>query len=318
MIGRLRSFLIERAPDWRLPLEREWRVLFHNNYHPHHSNINLLWFSDGARFPQVVTKVFPRPEIPAREFANLQRAYRCAPEIVPKPLHFGDTGDEYALWMAGMPGWRPSRLNGARLRALIQMIGSLHQAVRAVEAPGASRWERAVSAPLATLRDFGTAQVVRDGCARLESGLSASWLQRLPIIPQHGDLYADNVLHHGGSWHVIDWESYGTIDLPFYDVVTLLYSVLNRDGRPPRPNALLAEVPSIVDSYGRRMGLTSQDLRLLFPLALANWFHLQWSDGRQEFATRMYAAIQAYFEQPRLWEHALLGSLTSPLADHNN
>src|SRR2546423_1772691 len=99
MMSRWKAFLLESAKQWDLPKGGEWSFLFNNNYHPHCSNLNLLWFHDGGQFPRVVTKLFHEPEIPKREFENLTRAYACAPSWIPKPLHFGYEGEFWTLWM---------------------------------------------------------------------------------------------------------------------------------------------------------------------------------------------------------------------------
>jgi thiamine kinase-like enzyme len=123
------------------------------------------------------------------------------------------------------------------------------------------------------------------------------------MIPQHGDLFLDNLLTDGKRWHVVDWETFGSIDLPFYDLFTLLLSALSSEGETPdrwKP-ALAAATPGLTADYVCRLDLNAADIPVLLPLSLANWFHLQWSDGRAEFAGRMYKKIEHYFEHPEQW-----------------
>jgi hypothetical protein len=65
--------------------------------------------------------------------------------------------------------------------------------------------------------------------------------------------------------------------------------------------SLTAQMPGLVAGYARRLNLRTADIPVLMPLSLANWFHLQWSDGRAEFAARMYQSIRHYFEHPAAW-----------------
>src|SRR5881397_3247923 len=36
--------------------------------------------------------------------------------------------------------------------------------------------------------------------------------------PQHGDLWPSNVVHSGGSWWLLDFEVFGEVQVPLYDV----------------------------------------------------------------------------------------------------
>ena len=63
-----------------------------------------------------------------------------------------------------------------------------------------------------------------------------------------------------------------------------------------------------MNRYEHGLGETFPHVSLCLPLTLANWFHLQWVDGRREFTTRMYQTIQHYFEHADLWEEVFLRS----------
>ena len=297
----------------------EWSFLLHNNYQPHYSTLNLLWFHDGSEFPQVVTKLYRQPEVLQREFQNLTQAHACVPALVPKPLHFGQQQEFWTLWMEGVPGWRihTEDQSPAMLRSMVDMVASMHGALRVREGRvDPDRYRRMVTEPLATLAQFGQAASVQAGCAALAARISADWVQALPIIPQHGDLFLSNVLSSRGQWRVVDWETFGVIDFPFYDVFTLLLSVLRAEGETPEQwqGPLVKQAPALTASYAQALGLSLADVPLFLPLTLANWFHLQWADGRKEFADRMYATIQHYFEHPEAWERSFLaaGSAETP------
>ncbi len=319
VIGRWRAFLLERAAQWGLPDGGTWSCLFSNNYQPHYSSICLLWFHDGDEFPQVVSKLYREPAILEREFRNLTRVHASAPALVPKPLHFGQQDEFWTLWMEGVPGWRihPKDVSSATLRSLIAMVTSLHSAVlESSSRPNPDRYRQIVTDPLATVARYGDSASVKAGCAGVAAGTSAEWVRSLAVIPQHGDLFFSNVLAHRGQWRVVDWESFGTIDFPFYDVFTLLLSLLRPGGDTPEQwdAALLKHVPGLMASYARALGLSSTDIPLLLPLTLANWFHLQWTDGRQEFCGHMYKTIQHYFEHPDVWARAFLPAQSAEAA----
>jgi Ser/Thr protein kinase RdoA (MazF antagonist) len=208
------------------------------------------------------------------------------------------------LWMEGVPGGRARERTPRQLRAMVEAVAGMHRAMRrSILSSVGERRRQLVSAPLETLAQYGDSAAVRQGCAGLAAKATDVWLDTIPVIPQHGDLFVDNLLTDGKSWHVVDWESFGSIDLPSYDLFTLLLSVLGVEGETPDgwKRDLAAEIPGLVANYVNWLELNRPDIGVLLPLSLANWFHLQWSDGRVEFAARMYRKIQHYFERPEQW-----------------
>jgi aminoglycoside phosphotransferase (APT) family kinase protein len=313
MIRDWQNFLVDHVSEWGVSGSGEWHFLLHNNYHPHCSNINVLWFEGKSKFPAVVTKLYREPEILRREFGNLKRAHGLAPAWVPRPLHFGQQGPFWSLWMQGLPGARyavQTKHSPATLRSMIDMVAALHSEVAKTTAvPAPDRYARLVSTPLRAVVEFAESAKVKEGCAKLAAAVPAEWIAAMPAIPQHGDLFCDNLLHHQGQWHVIDWESFGTIDLPFYDALTLLLSLAGATEKGPEAwdATLVQQIPELVQRYANALGLQATAVRQMLPLTLVNWFYLQWCDGRQEFSQRMYGTLDRYFSSPHAWEKAFLG-----------
>jgi hypothetical protein len=310
MISEWKTCLLDHAGEWGLPQTGEWSFLFFNNYHPHCSNMDVLWFWNAEKHPRVVTKISREPARPRREFTNLQQAYAAAPEWVPRPLHFGAQGNFWTLWMQGVPGMRFKRRHTAGvMRSMVETVARLHAATGLPSGNvQPDRYRRSVTEPLHALREFGSSPAVEEGCRRLFAKTGADWIGLLPVISQHGDLYDGNLLEHNGGWHVVDWESYGMVDLPAYDLYTLLLSMLLVDGATCREwrSGLTDKIPGLTGLYGERLGLSRRDLALLLPLTLANWFYVQWKDGRAEFSERFYPTIADYFENSDRWENIFL------------
>jgi thiamine kinase-like enzyme len=179
----------------------------------------------------------------------------------------------------------------------------MHSAVRKSGIQDPDRYRRLILEPLNTVAQFGASASIRDGCASVLNRVSMDWLKALPAIPQHGDLFPSNILTHRREWYVVDWESFGMVNLPFYDLLTLLLSLLQTEAETPDKwhPSLTKQAPLLIGDYARQLGLRA-DIPLLLPLTLANWFHLQWVDGRKEFVTRMYRTIEHYFDHRELWE----------------
>jgi hypothetical protein len=314
MIAQSKEFLLATAEQWHLPRTGEWRFLLHNNYQPQNSNVNLLWFHEADPFPRVVTKIFREPEIPKREFENLTQVYQCAPRWVPKPWHFGLQGEFWMLWMEGVPGSRfgpHNNFSPDNLTAIVDILAQMHNRLRkSDEKADLSRYRRVVSEPVQILARFGAAASVQEGCKRMLARSGADWLVRLPIIPQHGDLVVGNLLLDSGQWHVIDWDGLGMVDVPFYDLITLLYSALVTRGETPEQwdPTLVKQLPILIRTYAQALSLPTETISSLLPVCLTNWFHLKSSDGCHEFAVRMYKVIQHYFEHQDLWERVFVSA----------
>ena len=312
MIREWKTCLTSHAAHWGLPASGDWRFLLYNNYQPQCSDLALFWFHEGGAFPRAVTKVLSEPTRGEREFANLRQAYAAAPEWVPRPLHFGAWGKFWTLWMEGVPGVPfQGSLIPAVLESMTGAVSGMHQAFgKIADAAGEDRWQQTVSEPLKCLASFGPAKAVQEGARGLLTKASADWLQRIPRIPQHGDLYAGNLMVDGARWHAVDWEVFGLIDFAGYDMFTLLLSLLRSGGDDPAQwdPALVRQLPALVRQYAGSVGLSSEDMPMLLPLTLANWFHLQWRDGRVPFCDRLYRTITVYFEQKASWERVFFAA----------
>ncbi|HUK18898.1 MAG TPA: aminoglycoside phosphotransferase family protein [Bryobacteraceae bacterium] len=308
MVEQLSTFLSQNTIDWGLPAGGTWKFWVYNNYHPHCTNLDVMWFHDDDAFPRVITKLDHQRTVLAGEFEHLAEVHSCSPAYVPRPLGFGRIDDLWALWMEGLPGL-PCRTDYSPhiLRGITGMLVSIHASVRDWHRPADSgRYHRAVMEPLQSVVQFGDSEAVRAGCALLASRIREEWINSLPVIPQHGDFCAGNIISFRGQLHVLDWETFGRTDLPFYDLFTFLISLFNGGGDlPPHiPPALAAQVPTIIELYATGMGLATPDTELLLPLALVNWFHLMWLDGREKFTSRMYKLIEHFFEHADLWQQA--------------
>jgi aminoglycoside phosphotransferase (APT) family kinase protein len=313
MIGAWKGFLFDNVAKWRLPAGGEWSFVIHNNYQPHCSNLNVMWFHNHGAFPRVVVKFCTDPAPLKKEFENMRRAHQCAPAVVPGPLHFGPHGHLWGLWMEGVPGSVLTTAKGYApdaLHSLVAMVATLHAAVRhgGRNPLDPDRYRLMGQEPLAALEHFGPSAAVKAGCSQVAAAISAPWLNALPLIPQHGDLYSGNVLSHRDRFYVVDWESFGAVDLPFYDLLILLYSLLRDTGATPATwqPSLMNRVPSLIRSYAQRLDLAPSDVSLLLPLALANWFYIHLKEGHKTFTENMYRTIQQYFEGPEPWTRAFL------------
>jgi aminoglycoside phosphotransferase (APT) family kinase protein len=312
MIRIWKGYLLDKAAEWGLPAGGDWTFVVQNNYQPQCSNLNVMWFHNAGEFPRVVVKFCSDPEPLEREFANMRRVHQAAPTVVPTPLHFGPHEHLWGLWMEGVPGsvLTPAEAGAPDVvRSMGEMVASLHSAVRRGQQEiSPDRFRQMAEAPLQAVAQFGSSEAVKTGCCQIAAAISPKWLNSLPAVPQHGDLYSGNILSHRDRRYVVDWESFGAIDLPFYDLLTLLISLLRDSGKTPaawNPN-LLKQVAPVVRSYAQKLELDAADVSNMLPLAFVNWFYLHLKDRRKAFTESMYGTIQQYFESPEPWQRAFL------------
>ena len=75
---------------------------------------------------------------------------------------------------------------------------------------------------LSTLRGVGLASALTEALA-----VALRAAGRLPRELQHGDLWPNNVIRYSGSWWLVDFEVFGDVQVPLYDVCHLARSTLH-------------------------------------------------------------------------------------------
>jgi hypothetical protein len=313
MIPQLKAVLSSKAAEWGLPANGDWSFLVHNNYQPTCSTFNVLWFHRKDSYPRAVTKVCRQQDVLSREFQSLQAIYPLAQSHVPRPLDLQHADGFWLLWMAGVPGTRMPRRSNYPLSTMISivdMLTAIHRGAREmVMEPTPDRYASLVANPLEALSGFGGSTAVGEGCAAALKATSGPWINSVAIIPQHGDIFVDNVLCHKGEWHVVDWETFGAIDLPFYDLLTLLLSMLRASGDTPDrlDPKLVRQVPFLVHRYARALELPVCLVPVLLPLTMANWFYLHWVHRHKVAMEVMYSAADKYFQHKQRWDEIFVG-----------
>jgi len=321
VLAKWKAYLEEHAGSWGLPARGEWHPLYLNDLFapvsattPASPVVVVLWFHNREKFPSAACKVSRDEGILRREFGHLTEAWSRAPEHVPRPFACEYQAGFCMLWMAASPGRqlpidRP--LPASKLDSIVDLLLSIHQAGgHQTDGPAVRRHMRMVVEPLESITRFADSRLVRDGCATLLRQTSIEWLAALPVMPQHGDFALCNLLWHD-RWRAVDWENYGAVDLPFYDLYTLVFSLVGVPGKlshewdPDRAR----NMPGLFGRYARGLGLPVSVARLVLPLTLANWFHALQHAERHYNAQLMAALHRAatdYFGNQAAWEQRLL------------
>jgi thiamine kinase-like enzyme len=307
MISQWKDILRENASRWKLPMGGEWSFLMSNVTHSMGCTIYLLWFHDGDTYPRAVAKLSRQESFLRTEFQNLLAAHACAPVWTPRPFDLSQEGEVWMLWMEGMPGSKclSKQSNSSALKPVVEMLGDIHKTIRdRGNWPSEDRYRRAVLEPIESVEQFSNDRVIIAGCAELRAKISAEWICSLPVIPQHCDFFPGNLLKHKNQFHLVDWEYFGRVDLPLFDLLTLLCFVLRTgtENLEDWDSSLVKSIPSLTDSYGRKIGLSPEDAAKLVPIVLVNWAHLHQQEKHAAESWRVYRTLRHYFEHQDLWQ----------------
>ncbi len=304
MIGEWEAVLSANARQWDLPSKGRWTFLVHNNYQPNYSGVNIFWFHNESRDPLVVTKIFPESSLANQEFRNLIDAHSCAPHGVPKPYGLFEHRRLWALWMSGFSGspLTSELVSDALIDGLCDTLVTIQKGAAARRGATPNRYRESIQAPLEFA--FERSNAIAEGCRRTVAAYANGTLDRILTLPQHGDLYRGNlIIDENKKWGIVDWELFGNVDLPFYDVVRFLFS-LETTWAPDRWDlAVQRYARRLIARYTDAFRFPRQEFASLLPLLLANWHYRQPLPDGKAFALR---ALEDYFTRPGEWERTLL------------
>ncbi len=187
---------------------------------------NLVFhvYDKGGEF--VVAKVRESAEAKA-EFAAMQLAHETRPEVVPRPLALHRVRDTYLILVEGVAHeplvhFAVERHGAALAQAMRRFIDGA--AARFVPSDERAPHSAAIARTIDDLDD-PEAAVVR----RIVDGLDLAGLDRLPHVSQHGDLVMNNFGCADRGMIIFDWEDFGRVTLPGFDVALMICSCLRHD-----------------------------------------------------------------------------------------
>ena len=292
---------------------RPTKVLAYNNFDRTTSSVLLSIFSSDGTEPAVVAKLCAKVEHLAREFENLRAVRRAVPEVAPLPLFLDRVGGYGVLGMkavhgGGVSGWAECR---DRLPAVVDLLVRVHGALREMDGreDGLRRSvEDALQCLAGHKQDLRTwaaaARVSEEVMAAVEKG-------RLPLIPQHGDFYLRNILFRGREVFVIDWEDFGEVCVPGYDLFSLFldFFVPWKAGGTDRffGDARLAEVlRTATRAYFKALEVPLDLAGALLGFTVIRRFTYSEQMGRSA-SGRLRQRVQGYFENGERFARMVAG-----------
>jgi hypothetical protein len=210
------------------------------------------------------------------EYENHCNAWRAFPQYVAEPLGRCVDGEWEIFVVRGIP--HRSVPAGAVASGTSSLVSELVAFMNA----------SSKSARVATPRESHTAMLRRIHertndliCAEIVAEwIAAEPLDELPHIQQHGDFVVNNLGLTDSGLCVFDWEDYGRIALPGFDLCTLLASDAKFD-----PDAMRNLIPrtghgtnvyaDLLDQACPKIGLTPETFLKLIPLYLVMFLDLK-------------------------------------------
>ncbi len=114
----------------------------------------------------------------------------------------------------------------------------------------------------------------------IEPWLNNSKIESLPHIRQHGDFAVNNIAESGSKLIIFDWEDFGKVALPGFDLCILLASVLRYDDREilafirdPKPKH--STLSNLLDLSKEVAGIAPSLFKELIPLYLTIFLYLK-------------------------------------------
>ena len=200
------------------------RVFLYNNYDLTEGSILLFLFKHSATAPFSVLKLSRNKTILFREYENLKLIRNIYPTIATVPLFFDEIEEFYVLCTEPLNAYRVTgyRAQFKKLRLVTARLSKLHHLLQSQTGTTTIQPAEYLT-PFSGLYDTDLPVAIADYYNDLAME-HVGKIESMPVrrIPQHGDLYFDNILAMGSQVYFLDWEDFGEVNMPGYDLFSLV------------------------------------------------------------------------------------------------
>jgi hypothetical protein len=235
-------------------------------------NFNFFVFGNQEEFYQVKVS----SERPLREeYEALRIAHKAIPENVPPPVGLYQKAGLEILICRGIRHQKVRSLQGKIIQKEIEAILKGSKVFFREENPPFPHMQQVMSA----CDHFGKHPLsiaMRDWLGHLNPGL----INSLPHIKQHGDLTLYNMGVAGDKLIIFDWEDFGKINIPGFDLCCLAVNSVTRFSparveRISERSAYPKEVMDIIACYCKELPLDQETFFNLYPVYLFCFLYLK-------------------------------------------
>ena len=259
------------------------RILMYNNFGPADvertpSSALLFLFPEIDNRPEIVIKLNRDITALRLEYEALCTIEKFMKGLAPAPLFFESYGDWGILGMSSLYGKCLAAWD-KRVKVLPIVVDRLltcHLKLSGeIQRPYQFLSPQEVYAILKTVN--GSPELLDQISDLWESVCIDLTKSALPCIAQHGDFCFPNILFYENNIFFLDWEDFGEITLPSYDVFCLLLNLYVPDGSHQgnmffQDRVLLRHARQSVGRYFQGIGIPKELTRKLFEFTLIQQF----------------------------------------------
>lgn len=284
MIEYLEKLIIGNWLDWvgnEKPAKLDW-LKIHAGEGWRSKKVGFFVFNN--KKPVIFVKTVRQEEdnkLIEENFACLKKIYEVDKQSVPQPLYLGDCqGLKFSLETAIIGRQFHSCKKEADLNSFLSWFYDFQKSMKQEKSISLNNELERLANRFIDL--YQPVEETKDLINKLAKELKTDVDNLiLPAIIQHGDLTPDNVLNDGGQIKVIDWDHFGKIDLPLFDLLTFL-----QRWSGSRDVYFVSKYLKIIEAYLQEFGIKRQALKaLVFSYYLWDFLRKkeQLTDYDQEF-----------------------------------
>ncbi len=251
-------------------------------------NLGLLFYFEGGASYLIKIGLLTTLD---REYRGLTAAYAAMPRSVPEPLRLGTYQSHQVLVTRGVKHKLVLPMQGPADIALFEegIEAYLITSARAFKQSGRPAWREKLQDALiqtSSLVDWPRWEAYWE---RIQHDA-----KNLPPVLQHGDFSANNIGVSESTLVFFDWEEFGLVDLPGFDLAILLLSLSNFSMTQLLERLSRPSVEASVAQRGcRALGISTDDLVDLFPAYASLYIQTKSRLGYPSTVTNRIAAALA-------------------------
>jgi hypothetical protein len=309
VIGKIEARVLHES--WCRP---PTRVLMYNNFDLTSSTVLLFFFSSNMKSAAVVVKLSRNVDLIKREYDNLCVLQSRVPGLAPVPLFFEKIDCFAAMAMQAVAG---NRISGwdeqvAQLPALVDRLIDFHRRV-AEEDFAPEQLGDGLFKPFAEIAALRRDPAITHPYERICADLAHTLQNRvLPRIPQHSDFYFHNTLICGDRIMIVDWEDFGQVHVPGYDLFCLFLNFYAPEDAKQvetffRDRRLMQGMRNAMQSYFKAFDLSLDIAPGILAFTLVQQYLHSLHQGRS-CAEMLWQRVASYVKHAERFAHLLAWS----------
>ncbi len=289
------------------------RILIYNNFDAMRSSVLAFVFGRAEKKPSAVVKMSKDEDAVIREYRVLDLLQNNFPGISPRPL-FRDCVEPFSiLAMEACNGRRLSRWSDKIkwLPCIVDRLISLQLFFRSREPTEGLSWKALIDSFHSFIESMPDLEKKRTLGRALQMLEHMTPGLVIPRIAQHGDFYFDNILvtDKKDTVLVLDWEGFGDVSMPGYDLFCLFLSFFapwdaDRPDRFFEDAGLTQCIRHGVRTCFDRLGVPGQAARGIFGLSLIQQFVSSYRLQRSS-EPRLWQRIECFVSRPEAFWRVL-------------